>query len=333
MSSAPPRVTFVVPAYNYGRFLAQAVDSLLNQTFQDLHVIVIDDASTDNTPAIMERYASHPRVHSIRRERNKGHIAAHNEGIAMAQGEFVGLMAADDYALKANAVERQLACFEADPKVGMVYGAVMRVDGDGRPLHEHLPWSDNYIRTGEEEFARLLDGNYVQPSGALVRKAVHDRIGAYDPRLPHAGDWELWLRIAAAGYSIGYVADSLYAYRIHSTNMSHSKVPPSQANEELLLTIENAFAALPPTAPAELRARKAWALRHALYITAESDRGLGRTQRSWNALLDIARRSPGELLSTTFYRSVMKVGVQAAIGFDRYVRLSNWRRGPAAIAN
>src|SRR3954470_12776257 len=89
-----PRASFVVPCYNYGRFLAQAVDSLLSQTLDAIEVIVVDDASTDNTGEILQRYAGEPRVRVICHLENKGHIYSYNEGLALARGEFVGLLSA-----------------------------------------------------------------------------------------------------------------------------------------------------------------------------------------------------------------------------------------------
>jgi hypothetical protein len=175
-----------------------------------------------------------------------------------------------------------------------------------------------------DEFRRLLLGNYVPASGTMVRKSAHDQLGGYDPRLPHAGDWELWLRVAAF-FSVAYISDSLFAYRIHSANMSHSAISARQANEEMVLTVEKAFAALPASAPPEVRALRPAMLRHALYITSNSERALGRSQRSWAALVDVARRSPAELARPAFYGAGAKLAFQALIGFDRYVRLSRWR--------
>jgi glycosyltransferase involved in cell wall biosynthesis len=280
----------------------------------------------------MRRYVDHPRVRSIRREHNLGHIAAHNEGIELARGEFVALMAADDFCLVGDAVARQVAVFDTHPDVGMVYSACTHVDKDSQPFLVQRPWGTDYVKAGLDEFRALLMGNYVPASGTMVRKSAHDRLGGYDPRLPHAGDWELWLRIAAF-YSIAYISDSLFAYRIHSTNMSHSTIAARQANDEVMLTVEKAFAALPMSAPATIRGLRPAILRHALYVTTNSERALGRTRRSWAALVDVARRSPAELARPTFYGAGAKLAFQALVGFDRYVLLSRWRSGHTAVAS
>jgi glycosyltransferase involved in cell wall biosynthesis len=326
-----PRVSYVIPCYNYGRFVNEAVDSLLGQSFEAIEVIVIDDASTDDTPRRLERYAGDARVHLIRHPENRGHIATYNEGIAMSRGEFVGLMAADDYCPRSDAVERQVAMFDADPRIGVVYTACTMVDERGSEQVLQKPWPADYVRAGLDEFRQLILGNYVPASGTLVRKTAHDELGDYDPRLPHAGDWDLWLRVATR-YSIGYIAQPMFAYRMHNSNMSHSGVPPRQANAEVLLTVEKAFAALPATAPEDIRALRDPMLRHALYVGTASDRALGRTRRSWAGLVDVARRSPVELARVDFYTAVAKLSFQTVLGFDRYVRMSQLRRPRAAAA-
>src|ERR1051325_3330661 len=94
-TNAMPRVSYVVPCYNYGHFLARAVDSLLQQTFRLLEVIVVDDASTDDTQQVLARYANEERVRVIHHANNRGHIQSYNEGLQMARGDFIGLVSAD----------------------------------------------------------------------------------------------------------------------------------------------------------------------------------------------------------------------------------------------
>src|SRR5262245_57717851 len=112
-----PIVSFVVPCYNYGRFVGQAVDSLLGQTFEALELIVIDNASTDNSSQVLERYDDHPQVRIIRRQQNEGHLASLNEGLRLARGELLGVMDADDFCMRSDAVTRQVALFDAHPDV------------------------------------------------------------------------------------------------------------------------------------------------------------------------------------------------------------------------
>jgi hypothetical protein len=245
-TSATPRVTFVVPTYNYARFVGQAVDSLLTQSFEAIEVIVIDDASTDGTAEVLATYAGDPRVRVIRHDTNAGHIRTYNEGIAAARGEFVGLLSADDLCLDRDAVRRQVEMFDSDPEIGFVYPAQGYVDESGKLVHVAAPWPDDHVSDGLEELGRLVFTNYVPASGPLVRRACHDVIGCYDHRLPHAGDWDLWLRLCTR-YRVGYLAQPLYGYRMHGTNMHHHVVTARQATGEHVQTVNRAFAALPRT--------------------------------------------------------------------------------------
>src|ERR1700687_816763 len=186
--SGVPRVSYFVPSYNYARVVAQAIDSLLGQTFDDMEVIVIDDASTDDTPAVLSHYAAEPRVRIVRHTINQGHIRTYNEGLALARGEFVGLLSADDVASDMDAVAQQVALFESHPDAGFVYSAFCHIDENGARFSTSQRHDHDYVRGGLDEFAELVLGNYVPSGGTLVRKRCHDELGGYDPELPHSGD-------------------------------------------------------------------------------------------------------------------------------------------------
>jgi len=319
-----PRVSFVIASYNYARYVGQTIQSLLDQTFSDLEVIVIDDCSPDNSREVLQRFANEPRVRLIFHETNRGNIRTYNEGLALAKGEFIGIVGSDDYALRPDAVARQVAVFDAHPDVGFVYSAHTYVDEHSRPFREFQPWADDYVRPGLVEFRDLAFRNYVPHTGTLVRRRCHDELGDYDLSLPHAGDWELWLRIATR-YSVGYVAEPLYAYRIHGGNMSVARHSPAHANREIKAAIEHGFAALPADAPADLRALRPRAIQHVLMATTWGDRSLGRTRRAWQGLLDAARRAPSLLTTRMFYTAVARTALLSLLGHRRYQRLASWR--------
>jgi glycosyltransferase involved in cell wall biosynthesis len=320
-----PRASFVVPCYNYGHFVNVAVDSLLEQTFQPIEVIVVDDASTDDTPERLERYRGDERVRVVRHAANRGHIATYNEGLAAARGEFIGLLSADDFCARPDAVARQVALFDRDADIGFVYSACFVADGAGRLQLQKRMWPQDYVRDGLEEFARLVFENYVPASGTLARRSAHEQVGYYDPRLPHAGDWDLWLRLAGR-YRVGYVADALYAYRVHEVNMHHHRMRPVQTTEENVLTIRRAFEALPADAPARVRRLRRAATRNAWLFTIRSERAAGRVRRSWLSVLDLVRRHPRVLLSPAFQVAVGKVLALSVIGPERWPRLASWRK-------
>jgi glycosyltransferase involved in cell wall biosynthesis len=314
-----PKVTFVVTSYNYEHYIAQAVDSLLGQTLRDIEVIVIDDASTDGTADVLARYQNDSRVRVVRHERNIGHISSHNEGIALARGDYVGSIDADDFATRDDAVARQVALFERYPDVGFVHCAHKVVDSHGRERSVSQFSDRDMVVNGLDEFSRLIEFDYVLHSGTLVRRVWFEKLGGYDQRLPNTADWDIWLRIATVA-SVGYVAEPCYAYRVHDNNMSHAKATPGQAIDENLLVVDRNFALLPPTA-AELAALWRPTRRRALFLQLWYDLSHLRKSRAWRGLGAILTRSPATLLDSRFYTSFLRVLVLTLAGGKTYRRL------------
>jgi len=323
-----PRVSLLVPTYNYGRFLAQALDSLFQQTLRDLEIIVIDDGSTDaeTRPVLAGYVGQEPRLRVIRHERNRGHIASYNEGLEQARGTYVGIVSADDYCLRTDALERQVAVFEQHPRVGMVYSAHLMLLPDGS-VRRVAPAAHDRVWSGLSEFRRLLWGNDILHSGTLLRRDVQAELGPYDPSLPQSGDWDLWLR-AAARHDVGYIADPLYVYRQHPTNMQHKGLPPSAQAEQNWRTLVKAFAALPADAPADLWRSRPGALQHALLQTAWFDLHNGRRRRAWQGVGFALRRSPAIATNSELWRFLARLGMLTVTGPAAYASLTGAR--PAA---
>ncbi len=328
-----PRVSFVVTNHNYSRYLEHAIGGLLAQTYTSLEIIVVDDCSTDNSREVLQRYADHARVRLVYHEQNQGSIHSYNEGLHLARGEFVGVFDADDYSVSADGVARQVAMFDANPDVGFVYSGFVIVDETNTPFRESKPWSSDHVRSGLDAFADLLFLNTVPHSGTLVRRSCHEVVSYYDTRLPYAGDWDLWLRLAAR-FAVGYIAVPLYAYRVHRLNMTNRGKAPGEATRERLQAVHNAFAALPPNAPGSIRALRRAAVRKALLTGTWNDRSFGRTRRSWEALVDATRRAPSLLLTQHFWDAIAHLVLLSAIGHRRYERLAAWResRGKPSLS-
>lgn len=319
-----PRVSFIVPSYNYAEFVGCAIDSLASQTYRSLEVIVIDDASSDGTRDVLRRYAEDPRIRIVHHDVNRGHIRSYNEGIALARGELIGLLSADDLCLRTDAVERQVATFDTDPGIGFVYSACAFADEEGSVQWVKRPWPDDYVRSGPEEFCHLVFHNYVPASGTLVRRRCHEMLGGYDVRLPHAGDWDLWLRISTR-FSVGYIAEPLYAWRIHHRNMHHQTATVVQATDEHLLTVRKAFDALPASAPPAAHRLRKRALRHAILRGAANECVSGRRARGWRGLWDVTRRFPGSVTAPAYHLLVAKLLMLTLLGYPRCVQIAGWR--------
>jgi GT2 family glycosyltransferase len=217
-------VDVIVPCYRYGHFLRECVESVLSQSIRDVRVLIIDDASPDNTAEVAAGFVREdPRVTFTRHRENKGHIATYNEGIEWAAADYMLLLSADDYLLP-GALSRAADLMDAHPEVGLTFGNVIELSDSGtktpiRSIVETADKPDQRI-LGGLEFIELSGANVLfETCTAVVRTEVQKRVGGYRLELPHAGDMEMWLRFAAHA-SVGFVSAYQAIYRRHSANMS-----------------------------------------------------------------------------------------------------------------
>ena len=206
-----PAVSVVVTARNYGRYLAGALRSVLDQTFADLEVIVIDDGSTDDTPGVVRPFRADPRVRYHRTD-GLGQSRAKNLGILQARCSLIAFLDGDDAWLPTK-LARQFPLFN-DPAVGVVYSRRTLMDADGRDL----PTPTAALARGLI-YDRLLVQNCVCFSSVVVRKSVFEAVGLFDPTLPLAIDYDLWLRVARH-FDFDFVDEALVRYRTGHTNLS-----------------------------------------------------------------------------------------------------------------
>lgn len=211
-------VSFVIPACNQDAFVSRAIDSALAQTHTPVEVIVIDDGSTDGTPTVLADYKARPNVTTIR-QANGGVAAARNRGLASSRGEFVCFLDADDF-LAPTFAGRLTAALVDHPGAGFAYCEIQRVDRFGEPS-DALSVAASRTRLSGHILDSLILGEYFTSSSTLVRRSVLDAVGNFDPSLGGHADYELWLRIIAAGHQAAFVNDRLAFYRLHPASMSH----------------------------------------------------------------------------------------------------------------
>ena len=212
-------VDVVIPCYNYGRFLPACAASVLGQQDVDVRALIIDDASSDETPDVARELGRrNTRILYRRHESNHGHIATYNEGLDWAEAEFVMILSADD-GLAPGALSRAALVMNSHPEVGFTYGRQL-VFQSAWPDVAALPDVSWRIVPGTTLIESACESaqNPVPTPTAVVRTSVHRIVGGYRKELPHTADLELWLRLAAHG-SIG-ILDAVQAVkRSHERNM------------------------------------------------------------------------------------------------------------------
>jgi glycosyltransferase involved in cell wall biosynthesis len=232
------RVGVIVPVRAPAPYLAEALGSVLGQDPAPDTVVVVDDGS-EPPLELGDKHAA--RVRLVRLGRAAGPAAAREAGLAELDTELVALADADDV-WEPGKLAAQLAAFETYPAAAVCFGRAVAVDGSGRATGERLPEVAPGLQPGEELRERLFKKNIVPAASAVVRRDALAAVGGFDggPALPAASDWELWLRLAAAGHAFVYEPLALLRYRRHAGALTSDVARLGEAG----LAIHAAHAAL-----------------------------------------------------------------------------------------
>lgn len=214
-------VDVIIPCYNYGRFLRASVDSVLSQAGVDVRVLIIDDASDDDSPQVGRELAREDwRVEFIRHTSNHRHIATYNEGLEWAAAEYTLLLSADDL-LTPGALERAVRVMDRHPEVGLTYGRQITfqtvVPSCPPQPAATCPFEVIDGREFIERACRSAQNPVATPT-AVMRTTLQKMVGGYRSDLPHTADLEIWLRCAARA-PVGIVEADQAFKRMHGDNM------------------------------------------------------------------------------------------------------------------
>ena len=209
-----PRVSVLMTTYNGARFIAESIDSILTQTWQDFELIVVDDASTDATPDIL--HACHdPRLRVMRHTKNRGIVAARNAGFGAASGEFIAALDHDDLS-HPERLRRQVAYLDANPHVVML-GTEVRLRSEGKDRAPDHPTVGDPLAL---HWLLLID-NPLTWSSIMLRRDAVQRLGVFlRPDLELADDFDLYHRLLSIG-EIARLDDALTTYRFHPASASY----------------------------------------------------------------------------------------------------------------
>ncbi|MDI3476345.1 MAG: hypothetical protein PWQ79_2097 [Thermococcaceae archaeon] len=208
-----PAVSVIIPTHNRANLLERAIRSVLAQTFEDFELLVVDDASTDNTPEVVESIED-GRLRYIRLKENSGAPVARNTGIKKSRGKFIAFLDDDDEWLPLR-LEVQIKKFEElDRSFGVVYGGFYYVSQEGgKILGKNIP------KFRGDVYLHLLRENFVGSPTLLIRRECFKKAGLFDPFLTSSQDWDMWLRIAKY-YKFDYVKEIVAKYYVHGRQIS-----------------------------------------------------------------------------------------------------------------
>ena len=195
-------VSIVIPTYNRARLLSRAIQSVLNQTYSNFELIIVDDCSNDCTESVVKGFHD-DRIRYIRHEKNQGAATARNNGIMAAKGEYIAFQDSDDEWLPTK-LEKQVNAFNSAPSDrGVVYTSFWLIDNGKKTL---VPSS--HVKQTEGKISdELLETNFVSTPTAVVRKECFEKVGMF-ANIPRFQDWELWLRISKY-YSFKHIREPL----------------------------------------------------------------------------------------------------------------------------
>ena len=228
-----PLISVIIPVRNAAKYLNAAIDSVLAQTYRPIEVICINDGSTDATGSILSGYGDRIRV--IENTKPTGVSAARNRGIAVATGEWIAFLDADDVwdpdklAVQLNKGETEADIIHSNARIIDEKGAIQKESMQEGPKIANLTFVD------------LLEGNWLFLLTVMVRRTAINAVGGFNTKCPPAEDWALWLSLAAAGYRFRYVNAILGSYRRHGENASSNEDRMLQAELNVYNEIHNKY--------------------------------------------------------------------------------------------
>lgn len=211
-----PQVSVIIPTYNCVHYLKDSITSVLNQSYGDFELIIVDDGSTDNTEAIIKTYSGDPRVKYIKKHNRVGLSAARNTGIKIAQGELIVFLDADDIFLE-DKILKQVRLFKKKRLCKICYtNELYFKEGKKKEM-----LSNRYHFSGDV-FYYLKRSNFIHISTVMVKKKILEEY-LFDEHLHSHEDWELFLRIAYKNIDFLYIKDTLSKIRIRQDSMTINK--------------------------------------------------------------------------------------------------------------
>lgn len=222
-----PLVSVIIPAYNHELYIEEALQSVIDQTYPNIELIVINDGSTDGTAKVITDFISRHQNHNIQfiNKQNEGVCKTLNKGLEMSTGEYVAFLASDDLWLS-DRVSIQVRFLEKNENIGMVFSDAWFLRFTTKTdikWSNYKPGISSYFKNGiqnEDMYILLLTHAIIPALTVMIRKQILKEVGFFDENLVYE-DYDMWLRIAMQ-YPLGYINQPLAFYRMHGTNISNN---------------------------------------------------------------------------------------------------------------
>jgi glycosyltransferase involved in cell wall biosynthesis len=301
-----PKVSVVIPAYNSMEYLPQTLESVLQQSFRDFEVLIVNDGSCDHIEQWGAELAD-PRVKLISQV-NQGVSAARNAGIAQAQGEYIAFLDSDDL-WESSKLAKQVQCLEAEGEVGLVHTWMFFADEQGKS-------TGRVLRSDAEGWVweQLAERNMVACSSVMVRRSCLESVGVFDSNLIPIEDWDLWIRIASR-YPFAVIREPLMYYRKLPTSISTNCTSMERA---FCILIEQTF----QSAPSNLQFLKSRSYGHAYLCLAW--KALQSVNRDHKLATSFQKKAIAYYPKFQFSKENLRLSVAITLmrlfGTDRYAR-------------
>lgn len=282
-----PLVTVVIPAYNHSKYIKQAIDSVLNQDYPNIELIVLDDGSTDNTPEVLAGYGNQFFWES---QKNMGQASTLNKGWRMAKGEILAYLSADDLLLP-QATRKSVKCLLDHPDAVLCYGDFRLIDSESRAIRNVVAPEYNY----RDMVTRFI---CAPGPGAYFWNSAFINTDGWDSSFRQYPDYDYWLRLGLLG-SFVHISEQLAAFRVHEDSQTFAQAPSERA-EEAVRIMEKYFQL--PFIPTEIISAHSQAMANTRFVVAQMHLRAGRYKSAFLQIGKAIRMSPRTFFSLRVLR-------------------------------
>ena len=317
-----PKLSVTITNYNYAEFLPRAIDSILEQSFTDFEVIIVDNASTDDSAEIIEEYGNRDRrIVPVIRTENQGASASLRESCDRARGEYRVHVDADDWVISPDAFAMQVAHLDANPSMVFTYSCMVQMLDEDQLIWVSHPYDSDRVLSGAEAIEAVLSFN-LNHSGMMLRLDAYRRSGGYVEGFPQNDDMQLAAKLCELG-GVGYLDRELYAFCQHGAN-KNLRPDRTVLVDQFLPVIEAALNGPLADQIEDVDGVRRRVVRKALLHLPTQCVFTGRTATGWKLLWESTKARP---IDTVLQRQTGALVARTLLGERLYGFASSRRRG------